>query len=143
MDKRVGISCTSKCGEFGRPARGHTRSIRIRLSPAFEAIPVILSINSPDLRFTAFQISVCTSPFLSRPIYKRRLNYSIAMPGQRHTTASSQGPKARRQNHSCDQCRQSKRACDAPRPYNQIRPASIDHTGNQRSCEPMLAEVVK
>ncbi|OIW27645.1 hypothetical protein CONLIGDRAFT_633994 [Coniochaeta ligniaria NRRL 30616] len=35
------------------------------------------------------------------------------MPSQKHATALAQGSRARRQNHSCDQCRKSKRACDA------------------------------
>lgn len=35
------------------------------------------------------------------------------MPVQKHSRALAQGSRARRQNHSCDQCRKAKRACDA------------------------------
>ncbi|RHZ63445.1 Zn(II)2Cys6 transcription factor domain-containing protein [Aspergillus thermomutatus] len=35
------------------------------------------------------------------------------MPVEKHATALAQGSRSRRQKHSCDQCRKSKRACDA------------------------------
>lgn len=54
------------------------------------------------------------------------------MPVQKHATAVAQGSRARRQNHSCDQCRKSKRACDALC-LDLTRRATLSNIDRQRS----------
>ncbi|KAI0120652.1 hypothetical protein BJ170DRAFT_646279 [Xylariales sp. AK1849] len=52
------------------------------------------------------------------------------MPVQKHATALTRGSRARRQNQSCDQCRKSKRACDAP--YVDLTGQASLHNGDDQ-----------
>lgn len=55
----------------------------------------------------------------------------VGMPVQKRATALAQGSRTRRQNHSCDQCRKSKRACDAVCPSLDLtRRASFSNFDN-------------
>ncbi|KAL4915991.1 hypothetical protein BDW62DRAFT_187298 [Aspergillus aurantiobrunneus] len=44
---------------------------------------------------------------------RKKLTTIASMSVQKPGTGPAHGPRVRRQNHSCDQCRKSKRACDA------------------------------
>lgn len=94
----------SKCGEFGES--GGPWPINVSL-------PALTPLAGPEHLETFIVHHIAIQD-----------NMSV----QRHAV---QVPRARRQNHSCDQCRKSKRACDALRP-DLIRRAPFNNIDNLR-----------
>ena len=98
--------CRSKCGESGESGVPAPGSINVSL-------PALIPLAEPQ-HLETFSV------------HHKAVQDNMSV--QRHTV---QVPGARRQNHSCDQCRKSKRACDALRP-DLIRRAPFNNIDNQR-----------